>query len=104
MYSYSSHTTSRFTLPKTAPRPAAPVMYRHGCSASDRIATSLRNIPPPVVAGRRKGVIAYGGLLWLPSRMTVTDIFATLGGMHESKCIGLTSYLAAFHMGYPTAH
>src|SRR5271155_1014311 len=50
MYSYNSHTTSRFTLPKIAPRPAAPVMYRHGCSASDRIATSLRNVPPPVAA------------------------------------------------------
>jgi hypothetical protein len=47
MYSYNSHTTSRFTLPKIGPRPAAPVMYRHGCSASDRIATSLRNIPAP---------------------------------------------------------
>jgi hypothetical protein len=24
--------------------------------------------------------------------------------MHESKRIGLISYLATFHMGYPTAH
>src|SRR5246127_4147779 len=51
MYSYSSHTATRFTLPKAAPRPAAPVMYRHGCSASDRRTTSHRKFSFLITGG-----------------------------------------------------